>query len=402
MNLFSFFKKKSSLTVVFDIREFTLTSAVTRIYKNKKPEILYCQDFKIDESELILYKKYTASLLKTLDKGITEMHSIIQKMGIKEEIGQFFFFIGSPWVVSQSKDIKYTKDKEFTIDDAFLKRILVSQENNWQKNIEETQGSGSWELLEEKIIQAKLNGYKVDKIYDRKTKDIEIHLFTSFIPKEIINKLNSYIEEKFGQKTDQHSHSQTLSSFTFMRDLFPNRNNFIYIDIGKKITDIYVVREDIIHGISSFPFGEDAIIESVSKKEGLTKEIIQSLINIKSHGKCDEESERKVNNIIDDGLSMWVEKFNESIPKICLEKDVPFEIFIITNSDLLNLFVGRIKQENYNHPVRIYGKKPSITQISEGTFNNFIINGKIFKKQPFIKMDIILLDKLDKQKPLYA
>ena len=402
MNLLSFFKKESSLTVVFDIREFTLTSAVARIYKNKKPEILYCEDLKIDEMELSLYKKYTSSLIKTIDKSLTQVHTTIHKMGIKDEIGNFFFFVGSPWIVAQSKDIRYIKDKDFTIDSSFLKRVLVSQENNWQKDIEKTKKDGDWKILEEKIIQAKLNGYKTDKVYDRKTKDLEIHLFTSFAPKEIVEKLNSYVEGKFGSRANHHSHSQTLSSYTFMRDLFPNRNDFIYVDIGNKITDLFVVRDDIIHGISSFPFGEEAIIESISKKEKLSKEMIQSLVNIKCHGKCDEKTENKINNIINDGLKVWAEKFNESVSKICLEKDAPLEIFTIANSDLLNLFMNRIKQENYDHPIKIYGKKPNVTQISEGVFNNFVVNGKIFKKQPFIKMDMILLDKLNKQKPLYA
>jgi hypothetical protein len=187
-----------------------------------------------------------------------------------------------------------------------------------------------------------------------------------------------------------------------MRDLYQNRNNFIYLDIGKKITDFYVVNDDIVHGISSFPFGEDAIIDFISKKERLTKEIIHSMINIKCHGKCDPESEKKINLFIDDGLRVWTEKFNTSISKICLEKDAPLEIFITTNSDLLNLFISKIKQENYDHPVRIYGKKPNINQIQEGVFNNFVVNGKIFRKQPFVKMDIVFLDRLNKRKPLYA
>ena len=402
MNLLSFFKKKSSLTVVFDIREFTLTAAVARIHKNKKSEILYCQDFKVDEIELALYKKYVSSLIKELDNAMTQINSAIRKMGIKEDVDQFSFFIGSPWVVAQSKDIKYTKDKDFAIDETFLKRILVSQEGGWQKDVRTSQKSEDWQLMEEKIVQAKLNGYKVEKIYDRKTKDIEVHLFTSFAPKEIIEKLDSYIEGKFGKKTNQHAHSQTLSSFTFMRDLFPNKNDFIYIDIGNKITDIYVVREDVIQGISSFPFGEEAIIESISTQEKLTKEMIQSLINIKCHGKCDADTEQKINNLINDGLKVWAEKFGDSISKICQEKDAPNEIFTIANSDLLNLFINRIRQENYDHPIRIYGKKPIITQIPEGVFNNFVVNGKMFKRQPFIKMDIVLLDKLNKQKPLYA
>ncbi|MFA6430179.1 MAG: hypothetical protein WC229_00180 [Candidatus Paceibacterota bacterium] len=396
MKFFSFSKKSPSLSIVFDIREFSLTAAVVEMFRGKKSEIISCQTFEVIESEIASYKKYSESLIKTIDRAIIETHKSLISLGIKNKISNHFFFVGSPWVVSKGKSIKLTKDKAFSVDGDFLKRVLVGKEENLKKEIEKESERGGWEVFEEKIVEAKLNGYKVDSFYNRKAKEFEVHLFTSFIAKEINDKIKTYSNKKLkGDKSC--SHSQTLSTFTFTRDLFQNKNNFIYVDIGKLITDIYVVIDDTIHGIASFPFGENAIIENIAKDLKMTKDLVLSTLNIKCHGKCDEDTDIKVNNFIKTGLSKWSENFNGALKRICEEKDAPLEIMMIANTDLSNLFVEKIKNQNSETPFKIYGKNPHLTIIGEGVLNNFINGGKVFKNQPYIKMDIILLDKLIKQ-----
>jgi hypothetical protein len=364
--------------------------------KNQKSEIISCQNFEVIESEIASYKKYSESLIKTIDRAIIETHKSLIRLGIDNKVSNHFFFLGSPWVVSKGKSVKLIKDKAFSVDSTFLKRVLVGKEENLQKEVEKESEHGGWEVFEEKIVEAKLNGYKVDHFYDRKTKEFEVHLFTSFIVKDIHDKIKSYEDRRI--KGDKNcSYSQTLSTFTFTRDLFNNKNNFIYVDIGKLITDIYVVIDDTIHGIASFPFGENAIIENIAKDLKMTKEIIFSTLNIKCHGKCDEITENKVNDFIKTGLTRWSEKFNEALKKICEEKDAPLEIMMVSNTDLSNLFVEKIKNQNADGPFRVYGKNPYLTIIGEGVLNNFVDGAKVFRNQPYIKMDIIFLDKLTKQ-----
>lgn len=397
MKLFST-KIKDSLSMVFDIREFSLTTSVIKTSQKEKSEMLFCQNFEVIESEIASYKKYSESLIKTIDRAIIETQKSIIRAGIKEKISNHFFFIGSPWVVSKGKSVRLIKNKAFSVDGDLLKRILVSKEENLQKEIENESAHSGWEVLEEKIVDAKLNGYRVEKFYNRKAKDFEVHLFTSFIEKDIYNKIKLYADLSLKKSKNHCSHSQTLASFTFTRDLYQNKNNYIYVDIGKMITDIYVVIEDVIHGIASFPFGENAIIENISKELKISKEMVLSTLNIKCHGKCDQETENKVDSFIKTGLARWSEKFDKSLRKICEEKDAPLEIIMLANTDLANLFVDKIKDQESPKYFNIFGENPHLTIIGEGILNNFVNGGKMFKNQPFIKMDIILLDKLIKQK----
>lgn len=386
MNLFSLFKKKPYLSLIFDIREFSLTVAVAKIIGSKKPQLLYCHNFNVQESDINVNKKYVPSLIKTIDKAIVETQRKIQKLGISEKIGEYLFFIGSPWSISKSKEVKLSKDKEFVINNELLKRFIVGGEKTNNSN---------WEILEERIIQSKLNGYKIDNIYNRKTKELEIHLLTSFINKELKDKINYFLENKIGKRKKHQLYSQTVSSYTFTRDLFSNKNNYIFVNIGKLITDIYIVINDIIYGISSFPYGENKIIETIAKKSGQTKEMIASLINISAHGNFESAKEKEAKALLRSGIDEWSAKFNDVLKNICDKNQVPTNIFMIDNSVLTNLFINTDGRGNIDCPITIFEEKPKITLIREGVMNSQILGGKTYPGESFIKMNLVFLKKIN-------
>lgn len=389
MNLFSF-KKKSYLSFVFDIRDTSISVAATKFENNKKPEIIYCQNFKIDYQEDVESKKYTTSMIRTLDKAILTVRKNIIKIGFKGDIKKYSFFIGSPWSVSQSKTIKFIKDKVFNVDNNFLRRIILNEEDKIEKEIENNSKGIDWKIIEDKIIQSKLNGYKTNKIYERKTKDIELDIFVSFVPQEILNKISSVVDNK---TVKQQTNSCVLSSFSFLRDLYTDKNDFLYIDIGEIITDIYVVKDDVVFGIISFPFGEKNIIQSISKASKISEDIVLSSINIKCHGKCDPKEQNRLEHLISIGMSKWFDKFNNTILKICSENNIPQNIFILPNTSLIKTFAERIKTVGDLELFKKFGLDVKVTIIEESIFDDLITNSKFFKKEPYIKMDLIFLNK---------
>src|SRR5690349_10229074 len=101
MNLFSF-KKEPTLSFVFDIRDTYITVAAAKFEKGNNPELVLCQNFKIECQNPADHEKYLSSMLKTLDNGIVAVRKGLVKIGNKDKIGKYFFFVGSPWSVSES------------------------------------------------------------------------------------------------------------------------------------------------------------------------------------------------------------------------------------------------------------------------------------------------------------
>ncbi len=390
MSIFSF-KNKPSLSLIFDIRDTSISIAAATFEKNKKPELVLCQNFKIEKQNISNWEKYLISMLNTLDDGMISMRKNLAKNGNREKIDKYFFFVGSPWSISQSKMIQILKDRPFEVTNDLLEKLTTDTEMETEKQIEETSNASDWVILEEKIIQVKLNGYKVEKISNKKTNDLEAELFISFVPHTIKNQIFRFTDMHNNKIKIGKLHSSLFSSYMFFRDLYPDKNNFVYIDIGEIITDAYIVRDDIVYGIISFPYGEKDIKNTMIKKSGLSESVVLSALSIVCHGACDEKTEKVIKDLMNPAIEAWVQKLNASISKVCTEMDIPKNIFIIENSDMIRTMMKKIKKDQN---IVLLGTKMEVYSEGEGILNNFVVNGKMFKNEPYVKMDLVFLDKI--------
>ncbi len=387
-----FFKEKSSLSLVFDIRDTSVTIAASRFEKYKKPELVYCQNFKIVSQNLADHEKYLASMLKTIDNGIVSIRKNLIKIGNKDNIDKYFFFIGSPWSVSESKMIKISKGKSFEINKSVINKIISGEEENEKAEIESETHMKNWTVLEEKIVQSKINGYKTDVIFGKKAKDLEIELFVSFIPQNIKSELSSFGKEGFNMHRGSRLNSCILSSYSFFRDLYSDKNDFIYIDIGDLITDAYVVRDDVIQANVSIPLGKKEIIKSASIKAKTPEDVLLSALRINHVG--DDVSSGETSKIMSGEINIWMNALNESISKTCKEIDMPKDILIMINDGLTGILLKEIKNSKNNVQFNLFNKDAEITNIEENILDDFIANGKIYKNEPYVKMDLVFLDKM--------
>jgi hypothetical protein len=390
MSFFSFRKKESSLSLVFDIRDTSITVAVAKFYFDNKPEIFSCQNFKINFSKPINYDKYISVLLKTMEDSVVSVTRDLVKVGNKERISNYYMFFGSPWCISQSKVIRIEKDRPFLIDEKLLRQVLSKEEENLIQRIDSSSEEKNWMVMEEKIIQLKLNGYKVNKIYDRKAEKVEMEFLVSFIPKEIQDKIN----EPLRSKIKENSNSTILSSFSFLRDLFLDKNDFIYFDINESITDLYIVRGDVLEGVSSFPIGQSDIIKEISAKSNLSIDIITSKINIKYQGNCDEKTSDEVDSLIENGFKLWFENFNSTISKMSSPINLPNNIFVVANSSISKIFAEKMVKDSLDKKIELLNMKINTEIIREEVSHNIITNAKVYMNEPYIKMDLVFLDKL--------
>ena len=130
MSFFSFGKNETPLSFIFDIRDTFITVAVANISENKKPEMILCQNFDISLQDNLNYKKSLDKMLNTVDSAILNIRKKLIKIGNKQKIGKYSFFVGSPWSISKSKLIKVIKDRPFEVNESFLKKIVLNNEEN--------------------------------------------------------------------------------------------------------------------------------------------------------------------------------------------------------------------------------------------------------------------------------
>ena len=392
MSLFSF-KKEPNLSFVFDIRDSSVTLAAVKIEKNIMPEIVFCQSFPIQIRDTSDHKKYLDSMLKTLDEAVLSVRKSLIKIGNAERIKNHYFFIGSPWSISQSKMIKVVKDRPYEVNNAFLKRIITNEETETEKQMEQNSGENNWRVLEEKIMESKLNGYQIEKIFGKKTTDFETEMFVSFIPYEMQNKIYSFAGAKLKKSSLKHAGSPMLSSYSFLRDIYPEKSDFIYVDMGSFLTDVYIVKDNIISAIASFPSGEKEIMQSAEKRTKMSEYLLYSSVNIHNDDNYDVASKKDFEKHIDLGLDQWLAKLSDSLSKLCTEFSLPKDIFIIPK-DGFSKFIAKEISGKKDNKLKVFGMEMEAQIVDEQLMNGRIVNGKMFLNEPYVKMDTVFLAKM--------
>jgi hypothetical protein len=139
-----------------------------------------------------------------------------------------------------------------------------------------------------------------------------------------------------------------MASFTVARDTFVHQDSFLLIDIGGEITDISMVKKDIICSSISFPLGRNFMIREVSLALGCSLAEAKSFISLYKDGHASESIEEKLEPIINKLQAQWLKGFQESLVNLSNDISIPATIFITVDQDLSDFFAKIIKTEQFS------------------------------------------------------
>jgi hypothetical protein len=142
------------------------------------------------------------------------------------------------------------------------------------------------------------------------------------------------------------------------------------------------------------PFGEEDIIQTSLAKTNLSRDVFMSHISIGHDKKFYLLSHNNGGDLLRIGFDLWVNKLKYTLSKICTEMNVPNNMFIIANSIVSDILTKELSSIVKNKTFEMLGSKVEVSVIKEGVINSLMLNGQILTNEPYIKMDLIFLDKL--------
>ena len=395
MNLpMSFFslKREPSLSLVCDLRDATVSIAAVALTPKGKPELVLCQTTPLSLPEPVDSVAYIESVIQTLDSSIVNLRKSLIKTGDSRKVEHAYFFLGSPWVVSQSKLLKVVRDKSFEVNNTFLSRIISREESFVLHHLSQVANDTELVICEEKIISTKLNGYPVENIFGKRVRDFEAELFVSFVPKMLIGRL-----QQLAQKETHHDdliHASLLALYTFLHESSFRKNDAVCIDIGDAITEVCIARNGAISGIVSFPFGRRQIISEAAKAAGISEQIFTSHIGTARDGHT-EAVDSQTLAAVESALSSWLTIFGESVSQMMSPVTAPRDALFIRHDSfddtLVDILMHRQPIELFNIPLRV-------STINDHSIDGEIVNAKAFPDQFGIKTNILFLARLTASK----
>ncbi len=237
-----------------------------------------------------------------------------------------------------------------------------------------------------------MNGYKIAEIYGKKVKDVELAFFMTSAPEYVLKELKDTVRKYFNFRSSNF-HSFALSSFSAIRDIYSDKENFIFIDVHGESTALSIIKDNVFVESVSFPVGKNFFVRQISEKLRVSVGEAYSFINLHASGKCDSATSLKVQGAIDASLKDWLDKFHSVLTSLSLNMYVPRTIFIIASDEFSIFLIKKLKEEKFSQ-----------FSLTEESFNVIVLDSKSlceycgssndFKKEPSAELECVFLNKI--------
>lgn len=342
MAFFSFGKKNRSdlnkYSLVFSINSGNVAGAIVRV--TDKPGVEVINYTKI---MLAVTTRATASTrLLSLQSALNTLLVRLQTNGLnKYSIDSAYYIFSTPWSVSQTKTIRAKENQAFKITADYLKRIIDEHEQNFQTEI-----AVHGRIIERKIIQYKLNGYIVDEIVGKMARELEISIFSTVIPEDILQLVEDAVS-KIVRVKNNFCHSLSLSIFSVIRDIYPFRDDFVHIDMGDELTDIVVVKDGVMSTGATFPLGRNNFVQALAENQKVSITVADSMIKIQTDKNSDPLATLGQSHDLDKLVENWAARVSDVFRSISQKVYLPETLFLIVNYDLSRLFVNKLQAQGF-------------------------------------------------------
>ena len=265
MRIFPKPQKVDELVAVFNIGSSSVGGALFLAQNSGIPKIIFSITQPLLVEETLNADKFLALTIATLDSVVGEVFA--SGLGAPKRI---FCVLSSPWYVSQTRTIVFKQNTPFLVteklaDELIQKEIKIFEEENAVKY---PGGSKDVRPIELKNVKTILNGYEAPSPLGQKAQELEMVMFISIGGEQMLSRVEETIRKYFHFEAIKFS-SFAMASFTVLRDKFVNQQNFLLVDIGGEMTDIFLAKKIQQSPEEIFFIDDDFKNIEAAKKAGL-------------------------------------------------------------------------------------------------------------------------------------
>ena len=139
-----------------------------------------------------------------------------------------------------------------------------------------------------------------------------------------------------------------MTSFTIVRDLNPQRENFLLMEISGELTDIYMIKKGALGESISFPLGRNFLTRGIASSLRSNLSEADSLISLFKDGRAEAKLAKKLLPVMNRLKAEWLKNFQESLANLSHDISIPAAIYAAMDEDLADFFSEIIKAEQFN------------------------------------------------------
>ncbi len=388
MGIFSGKKEEKKLALVFDLGSSSVGGAVFEMEKSGTPKII----LSIREPIILEEKFNEARFLFLSLKSLDVVAGKICRMGIGKP-ARIFCVLSSPWYASQTRIIKLEKNVPFLFtsklaDELIKKEISLLEEEHLAKF---SQTHDKIRPIEFKNVKIMLNGYPTSAPFGKKTKTLEMIIFVSMSSEQVLKKIEDTIFKHFHSKDIKFS-SFAMASFTVARDMFAKQESFLLVDIGGEMTDISMIKKDILSNSISYPLGPNFMVRGLANSLNCILSEAKSLISLYRDEHALESTKKKLDPIINKLKTEWLNEFQKSLKNLSSNISVPATIFVTVDQDLADFFSKIIKAEQFGQNI-LTASEFKIIVLDPQTLHGITLFKDNVNRDPFLIIESVYINR---------
>lgn len=344
MNLFGKSKIKDELVLVFDIGSSSIGAAFLKLQKGGTPKIIYSIREPLSMEEKTEPEKLYELALKALRAVATK--ASLSKL---ESPNKIFCVLSAPWYASQTRTIKFEKNTVFTFTKDFADSLIKKEIELFEKDHGLNQGHevNKIRTIEVKNMKTMLNGYVSLNPTNEKAKEVEMTIFISMSHEDLLLKIEDAIQKHFKVMPVIFS-SFLMASFAVGRSLFINQDNFLLVNIGGEMTEISMIKKDILSESGSFPQGRNFIIRGLAKEMNTSLDEARSAISMSKDGHAEKSYSKNIDEVMLKLKNEWLKSFQSILVNLSKDISIPATVFITVSDDMAPFFADTIRSEQFN------------------------------------------------------
>ncbi len=352
MNVFAFSKKPATkIYAVIDIGSESVSGGIFEKYAESapapqsgagasisgKPKFLYTASEPISFQKILTGENLFGAMRKSLDMVLFHL----QKYGIEHikkaskpsyHLENASVFMSSPWHISETKVIKLTHEKPMAITKKLIDDLLATEEKELETKFEIGKSKDALDTLEQKIVEARLDGYPTSVPVGRNARSLELHLFTSIAQRHTLEFVKKAVRKSLNF-SDVSFHTFSLASFVALRDTFSQMADFLIIQIGGEVSDMTIVKKGQISETVSFPLGHNHLFRALHKICGNHPHCtLEALLALHLEQKIESRDKKRVEQAILETKTAWLGFLEGSLTNFSGETFLPKTVFLFEDA----------------------------------------------------------------------
>jgi hypothetical protein len=388
ISIFGGIKNKEELALVFDVGSSSVGGTLFLTQKSGVPKIIYSI-----REPITLEKKLSPERLLTLTlKSLGYVANKICLMGLGAP-KKVFCVLSSPWYASQTRTISLNKNTPFIFNTKLADSLIEKEIKLFEAECAEKYLHTKNKIvpIELRNMQIMLNGYVVPKPLNQKAEELQMIIFVSMSEAQILEKIKDTIGKHFYSENIKFS-SFAMASFTVARDLFLKQGDFLLIDICGEITDISMVKKEILRSSISFSLGTNFLLRGMASTLDCSLEEAKSYLSLYKDEHMQDSSLKKIEPVINKLKAEWLARFQESLVNLSNDISIPATIFLTIDQAMADFFSETIKSEQFNQ-YTLTESKFKVVFLGNQTLNNTVTFKENTIRDSFLIIETIYINR---------